>query len=99
MVKYYKKTTVGVGVYDNVSVCHKRDGLKRPATEILQGSFPSKDKERHPKGVDKIRRIDRINNEYQEKVVDKKTGEVTRDCKEKLSEHNSSRCSKKKLSS
>ena len=51
----------------------------------------SKDKKKHPKGVNIYRAINKKNptkdNSYQERIVDEKTGKICRDIKELLNKH------------
>jgi len=65
----------------------KRKGFKRPLREIFTGWQKSRDKKKHPKGVEKERLIDREEDKYKEKVTDVETGEITRDVEEPLSVH------------
>ncbi len=66
-------------------------GFRKWVLEIMSGWFPSGDKNIHPKGVKKIRVIDRENPEnresYQEKITDVKTGKIIRDIEEPLKKH------------
>jgi len=59
--------------------------------EIISGWFQSGNTYEHPKGVEKIRVIDKENpkdmDSYQEKITDIETGEIIRDVKEPLEEH------------
>ncbi|MCX5995975.1 MAG: zinc-ribbon domain-containing protein [Chloroflexi bacterium] len=64
----------------------RRKGFKRPIREVIQGWFPSISS-RFKKGVDKVRVIDRENDEYHETVKDASTGEVTREVHEPLTQH------------
>lgn len=66
---------------------HKVKGFKKFAKEILQGWFPSKNKDKFPEGVDKERIIDKEKDEYHEVVKEAKTGEVVRDVHEPLRQH------------
>lgn len=74
---------------DNLQGRQKCKGFKKFMIEILQGWFPSRDKAKFPKGVQKTRVIDKKSNRYQEKVSNAATGEVVEDKDEKLSEHKS----------
>ncbi|MBA7493482.1 hypothetical protein ES702_04041 [subsurface metagenome] len=71
----------------SIGAKQKREGVKRPLKEIIKGWFESGDKKKHPKGVIKKRVIDREKDIYEEKVDDVKTGKITRDIEEPLSEH------------
>ncbi len=66
-----------------------RTGRKRPIREGKSGWSASGDAAKHPNGVDKMTLIDREKDEYEKKVVDKRTGEVVKDLKEPLSQHRS----------
>lgn len=63
-----------------------RIGFKKFMLEILQGHFSSINPHLS-KGVFKRRLIDKQNDNYEEYVVDNKTGNPLRNVKEKLSEH------------
>ena len=60
---------------------------KKFISHIISGWFPSLREDLSSEGVNKSRVIDRMNNKYQEKVVDVKTGRVIRDVDEKLTDH------------
>lgn len=62
-------------------------GTRRYVKKVFQGYQSSGDKDKHPEGVEKVMIIDRQNNRYDETVIDQKTGLVTRDIHEPLSEH------------
>ena len=66
-------------------------GFKKFAIEILKGWQPSKDKKKHPNGVNINRIINRKNptkeDSYQERIVDEKTGKIYRNIKEPLNKH------------
>ena len=76
---------------DSLTTRKFHQGFKEWVLEIMSGWFPSIDKAKHPKGVKKIRVIDRENPEsidsYQEKITDIKTGKIFRDVKEPLKMH------------
>jgi hypothetical protein len=67
------------------------NGIGKWVKEVISGWFPSVDTCKHPKGVEKIRVIDKENpkniDSYQEKITDIKTGKITRDIKEPLEKH------------
>lgn len=65
----------------------KRKGIREYIRDWFTGWQESGDKKKHPEGVIKERLIDRIDNIYREKVKDVKTGKITRDIEEPLSEH------------
>jgi ribosomal protein L36 len=69
----------------------KRKGFGKFIKEIIQGRFSSIDKEKHPEGVEIMRIINKEEpnkkDSYQEKVKDVKTGKITRNIKEPLSQH------------
>jgi len=75
----------------NLKLRRKRKGLGKFIKEILQGWFPSIDKNKHPEGVEKMRIIDKENpnkkDSYQEKIKDVETGKITRNVKEPLCQH------------
>ena len=78
-----------VGIVDRLSsrARLRGKGYKKFWKEIIQGRFPSRNKKRHPAGVEKVRVIDKQADEYREVVRDGKTGKVTRDVHEQLSQH------------
>ena len=65
----------------------KRAGFKKFMIEFLQGWFPSKDKKKFPEGTERTRVIDKEKNRYQERVKNIKTGKITRNIEESLSQH------------
>ena len=78
-----------IGIVDRLSSWTRLrgKGYKKFWKEITQGWFPSRNRERHPEGVEKVRVIDKQADEYGEVVRDGKTGEVTREVHEALSQH------------
>jgi len=66
-------------------------GFRNWVLEIISGWFPGGDTTKHPDGVKKTRLINRENpknmDSYQEKVIDFKTGKITRNIKEPLEKH------------
>jgi len=66
---------------------HKRPGIKRPLREVCVGWKSSGDKIKHPDGINIGRVIDRVKNQYEEKVTDEKTGKIVRDISEPLDQH------------
>ena len=75
----------GIEFHENIKGrSNKMPGKKKPYSEFQGGEEWSVDKKCY---VDKVRRIDRANDVYYEKVVDKKTGEVIHECSEPLSQH------------
>lgn len=83
----------GVTLKDNFTI---KESLKLKKTKIgtrkfilesIQGWFPSKRKDLSPKGVRKIRIVDRERDYYKEEVIDEVTGRVIRYVEEKLSDH------------
>jgi len=77
---------VGLVVRANSRARHKQKGFKKFAKEILQGGFPS-DSPKLKKGVDKVRIVDKEENEYHEVVENAETGEIIREVHEPLSQH------------
>jgi len=77
----------GIVIRENLKARQKRKGFRQFIREIIQGWFPSRDKMKHPEGVEKIRIIDKEKDRYQEKIKDVKTGKIVRDIKEPLSQH------------
>ncbi len=72
---------------ETIKIRHKRKGYKKFLAEEERGYYPSKDKNKYPLGVDKIRIIDKGKNLYIEKVIDKKTGKIIRNIEELLTKH------------
>lgn len=70
---------------------HKRQGVKKFLKQVIVGWMPTKGKksEKYPRGVLVSRIIDKENNWYEEKIIDKETGEIIEDKKELLSQHKS----------
>lgn len=73
-----------VRLLETVRIRRRRPGYKKPISEHVQGADWSVKLRRH---VHKTRTIDRLNDWYEEKVIDPETGEVLRDCAEPLSQH------------
>jgi hypothetical protein len=78
---------------NRTKLTHKRPGVKQFLKQVIVGWMPTKGKkrERYPKGVFVSRIIDKENDWYEEKIVDKKTDEIIEDKKEPLSQHKSKR--------
>lgn len=90
----FKKTNSNIHIFisdtiivrDFIKMRHMRLGFKKFIAEILSGWFPSNDM-KLKNGVNKIRIVDRGNDEYHEVVKDYKTGKMLRECHEPLSVH------------
>lgn len=80
----FASDTLAVDFYESVRGKVKYAGEKRPAKEFLQGDDFSV---RLQKYVDKIRIIDRKEDKYYERVVDKESGEVIHECSGALTDH------------
>lgn len=65
----------------------KRLGVRGFLKKIFQGYQASADANKYPDGAERQVSIDRENDWYDEKVINNKTGEITEECHEKLSEH------------
>lgn len=76
-----------VAVKESLKMEKHKSGIKRFVLQHIQGWFPSKRVDLSPKGVTKLRIIDRENNFYKEEVIDGVTGRVIRSVEEKLSDH------------
>ncbi len=76
-----------VGAEESLSIKQKTKKFKKFAVKIFQGFKSSVDKNKYPKGVEIDRRIDKINNWYNEVVRCKKTNEIVNECHEPLSLH------------
>jgi len=77
----------GFIIRDSIGTRKFPKNSKKWVVETFTGFSPSGDKIKHPKGVKKARIIDKENNIYHEKIIDIETGNITRDIKEPLSEH------------
>ncbi len=70
---------------------YNENNLKKWIQRSIYGWFPSRNKNKHPEGVERTMSIDRTdpNKEgtYKEKVIDVATGEVVRNVEEKLINH------------
>lgn len=77
-----------LSIKDSIKIRKNRIGVRRFIFESINGWFPSKRKDLSPRGVVKIRIVDRENNYYKEEIVDESTGRIIRFVEEKLSEHN-----------
>lgn len=64
----------------------KQKGFSKFVVEVVKGWFPSRN-QKLTDGVHKERIVDRENNQYNEVVKDAKTGEITHEKHEPLSEH------------
>ena len=73
---------------ESLELRQKQKGFKKFMKEIISGWFPSRNKERFPEGVEKIRVIDKEKDWYREKVKDVKTSEITRNIEQPLRKHN-----------
>lgn len=75
----------GIEFHENIKGrSNKMPGKKKPCSEFQSGEEWSVSQKCY---VDKVRQIDRENDVYYEKVVNKKTGEVIHECSEPLSQH------------
>lgn len=74
-------------IHESLGITHKRPEVKGFLKKIFQGYQASGDTNKHSDGVDRQMIIDRENDQYDEVVKDNKTGKITRECHEKLSEH------------
>jgi DnaJ-class molecular chaperone len=88
-INHMTSSSVTVGVTASTKWRQRRTGKKRPIREGSSGWSASVDAVKHPNGVHKTTLIDRDKDEYEKKVVDKRTGEVVKDLKEPLSQHTS----------
>jgi len=73
---------------ESLELRQKQKRFKKFMKEIISGWFPSRDKERFPEGVKKIRVIDKEKGWYREKVDDVKPGVITRNIEQPLRQHN-----------
>lgn len=74
-----------VDFHENVKGKSSRmPGKKKPSSEFQAGEEWSVGKQRY---VSKVRKIDRENDEYYEKVSDTQMGEIIHECAEPLSQH------------
>lgn len=82
-----------ISLHDKLSAKVKKDGIKNPIKEIVQGDDYSYSKKKY---MSKTRIIDRENDHYHEKVSDKETGEIVHECDEPLKDHLGHGSTKKK---
>ncbi|KKP67786.1 MAG: hypothetical protein UR66_C0010G0024 [Candidatus Moranbacteria bacterium GW2011_GWE1_35_17] len=76
--KLYKITlTDTVKTTESFAIRQKVKGFKKFMVEFISRHKSSGNLEKHPEGVIEERRIDKEKNTYFQKVIDKKTGEVT----------------------
>ncbi|HJP61069.1 MAG TPA: hypothetical protein VJ865_13770 [Gemmatimonadaceae bacterium] len=71
-------------LHEFANVIGKRPGKKKPYIETQGGEQLNRGTDKY---VEKYRRIDRDNNEYEEIVKDIETGATIHECREPLSEH------------
>lgn len=81
---FVEHAEVTIRARTSLSWKHGRAGRKKPLAEGISGAGRSTATGRW---VEKSRLIDRGNSWYQEIIVDEGTGEVVRDCREPLSDH------------
>jgi Tfp pilus assembly protein PilZ len=72
---------------DRIDLKKSLKGLKKFLTHIKSGWFESVNTEKYPDGVDITQIIDRENNKYVKRVIDKKIGQVVKDLEEPLDQH------------
>jgi phage FluMu protein Com len=82
-----------IKIHDQIKGKGKMQGIKKPRKETLYGDDLHRTEN---KWRDKIRIIDRENDHYYEKIVNKETGEIIHECDEPLSEHWSHGSAKRK---
>jgi len=85
---YQKKASVPIGLVLSGKSVHKRKGIKRPLKEIIFNRWKRSGDPELMNGVREDRTIDRENDEYHQVVKDAKTGKVTHEEHQQLSEHN-----------
>jgi hypothetical protein len=76
-----------LNIMDSIKMRKSLSGTTKFILETISGWFPSKRKDLSPKGVIKLRIIDREKDYYKEEVRDCKTGRLIRYVEEKLSDH------------
>jgi len=78
------KDTINITVHSKIGNKFKKEGIKKPVFECMQGDDPYK-----KSGTWNHRKmtIDRENNKYTEIITDKDTNELIHFCEEPLSEH------------
>lgn len=76
-----------IKINDSLELKKFTKGLKDFVVHLKQGWFPSVDTGKHPDGVELTQTVDRENNLYTKKVIDKKTGITVKDLEEPLSSH------------
>lgn len=76
-----------IKISDSLELKKFTQGLRDFVVHMKQGWFPSVDTCKHPEGVDLTQTVDRENNLYIKKVIDKKTGITVKDLEEPLTSH------------
>jgi hypothetical protein len=76
--------TETIELHDQIKGNVKEKGIKKPRKEFIYGDDLQKTEN---KWRDKTRIIDRENDHYYEKVINKETGEIIHECDEPLSDH------------
>lgn len=82
-----RKAHVSIGVVVSGKSVHRREGIKRPLREIIFNLWKRSGDLKLKNGVREDRTIDRENDEYHQVVRDAKTGKVTHEEHQTLSEH------------
>lgn len=85
---YERKASVSIGVVTSGKSVHKREGIKRPLKEIIFNRWKRSGDPKLKNGVREDLVVDREKDEYHQVVKDAKTGEVTHEEHQRLSEHN-----------
>ncbi len=94
---YEKKASVPIGVVLSGKSVHKRKGIKKPLKEIIFNRWKRSGDPKLMNGVREDRTIDREKDEYHQVVKDTKTGKVTHEEHQRLSEHNKQGKNRKKI--
>jgi hypothetical protein len=80
-------------LHDDIHGKVKKEGQKKPSVEFKKGNEFYKE---NGEWRDRYRSFDHENDDYEETIIDKKTGKVIKQCKEPLSQHQGHGSAKKK---
>ena len=88
MGKNYKiELSDRITIRENIGFKKYLISAKKFLSHVKQGWFSSNNIKKHPDGVDITQIVDRENNFYKKKVIDKKTGKIIKGVEEPLNQH------------
>jgi len=85
---YKREASTSIGLVCSTKSVHKRKGIKRPLREMIFNRWKRSGDPRLQNGVREDMVIDRESNQYYHTTRDARTGEITHEEHEKLTEHN-----------